>query len=62
MPQNQKVYRVNTGHVDISGDDSTNFSATTVLANNASEAITKAKKKFVKGEYPASVELIATLD
>ena len=56
-----KLYRVHIGLVDDGdGCEATNWSSTTVVAKDASEAIKRARLK--KNEFPESVALIAEID
>lgn len=57
----KKLYRVHIGLVDDGeGSEALNWSNTTVIATNASEAIKRARLK--KNEFPESVHLIAAID
>jgi 1,2-phenylacetyl-CoA epoxidase PaaB subunit len=56
-----KLYHVGTGLSD-SGEDIANYSGKNVIAKDAEEAIRKAKKTFVRGEYAESAKVIGTID
>ncbi len=62
MEKSNKVFRVVVGVVLPKSGESPNWSAYVVVATDAKDAIAKAEKKFQRGEYAESVELIIELE
>lgn len=61
MKLQKKVYNVHIGLSDDGeGNEVSNWSSKTVIATDASEAISRARLK--KGEYPESVTMISAID
>ena len=62
MAREMKLYKVGIALVDNRGGDNTNWRSINVLATDASTAIRKASKNFIRGEYVEEVEIIGTVD
>jgi hypothetical protein len=62
MAKSLKLYGVQTGFVDSTGEDIQNYSGKNVAAHSAEEAIRKIRPTLARREYVESVNVISNID